>query len=74
MRYRFSSYIWRFLLAFAPCFLIIYLAWIGAQYIIEDTVVFGAVDVCVTCALAWYAARDVLSIEEKLQRATKRAT
>lgn len=62
----------RFLSAFAPCFLFIYLAWIGAQYIIESTVVFGAVDICVTCALAWYAARDVLSIDEKLQRASRR--
>lgn len=62
----------RFLLAFAPCFAFIYLAWVGAQYIMEDTVEFGAVDVCVTCALAWYAARDVLSIDEKLQRASRR--
>lgn len=61
-----------FLLAFAPCFFLIYLAWVGAQYITEATVEFGAVDIGVTCALAQYAARDILSIDEKLRRASRR--
>lgn len=62
--------IWRFLMAFVPCFAFIYLAWIGAQFIVESSVEFGAVDIGVTGFLAWFAARDVIAIVDKLHRST----
>lgn len=61
-----------FLLAFLPALVIVYLSWIGAQFVLLKSVEIDAVDICVASMLTWYIARDAVEIHEKLNRNIKK--
>ena len=54
--------------AFFLCALsLVYLTWIGAQYVFERRVVIEAVDNILAWGLAWYLTRDAIVIDNKLR-------
>ena len=67
-----GTYRVRFLVAFICALVVVYLLWIGSQYVIEGKVVLECVDNVIAIALALYIARDVMAIDTKLRLAEQR--
>ena len=47
--------------------ILIYLAWIGSQYVFYRSVTLDITDNLLTWALAWYVTRDIVDIDDKLR-------
>ena len=62
-----GTYKIRFLIAFISVLVVVYLLWVGSQYVVEKEVVLGYVDHVVAIVLAWYITRDVMVVDSKLR-------
>ena len=47
--------------------LIVYLTWIGSQYVCYNNVTIDITDILITWALAWYITRDIVAMDDKLR-------
>lgn len=47
--------------------LIVYLTWIGSQYVCYNNVTLDITDNLIVWALAWYITRDIVDIDDKLR-------
>lgn len=63
----------RFTIYFIVSFFFAYILWVGAQYLFVGRVNLDAVDILVTMTLAWYIARDINTIDNKLHYTEKAA-
>ena len=57
----------RFAVLFICSALIVYLTWIGSQYVCYNNVTLDITDNLITWALAWYITRDIVAIDDKLR-------
>lgn len=48
--------------------LIVYLTWIGAQYVCYNNVTLDITDNIIVWALSWYITRDIVAIDDKLRK------
>jgi hypothetical protein len=48
--------------------LIVYLTWIGSQYVCYHNVTLDITDNLIVWALAWYITRDIVDIDDKLRK------
>ena len=62
-----GAYRIRFLGAYICSVIVVYLLWIGSQYVIKGNVVLDYVDNAIAIALAWYIARDIMTIDSRLR-------
>ena len=63
----------QFLITFLISLILVYLVWIGSQYVFEKRVVIDYVDNAIAFLLAWYIARDITCFWHRLRWAENQA-
>lgn len=61
------SMLLRYLVFFGCALSLVYLTWIGAQYVFTRRVVIETVDNFLAWGLAWYLTRDAIGIDNRLR-------
>lgn len=61
-----------FLWYYVPSLVIVYLSWIGAQFVFKGQVEIDCVDIFIAVLLAWYIGRDCYRNAEKLGKSLKK--
>lgn len=57
----------QFVITFLVSLILVYLVWIGSQYVVSKRVVIDYVDNGIAILLAWYIARDIVGFWNRLR-------